>query len=180
MPHIFNITYRKNSFKSVSAFIYISLKTKKVRTFYLLWPNDRKSDAKSLYPVAKEQRCFQCSIIYHNSEKSNTKSENFVMVIWTLFADRRIRRTFFLLIIIHGASTMSLRWIRRIWVPTKFVLCLKRFCLIIFEKWVAKLLGFAIINAWQHFGNRKSVNQNNWCNWSKKRRVFTQNLNKYS
>jgi hypothetical protein len=29
-----------------------------------------------------------------------------------------------------------------------------------FKKWIANLRGFAIINAWQHFGNRKSVSQN--------------------
>ena len=29
-----------------------------------------------------------------------------------------------------------------------------------FQKWVAKLPGFAIINAWQHFGNRKSASHN--------------------
>jgi hypothetical protein len=33
-----------------------SLKIKSARAFYLLRPNDRKSDASSLYPVAKEQR----------------------------------------------------------------------------------------------------------------------------
>ena len=29
-----------------------------------------------------------------------------------------------------------------------------------FKKWIAKLPGFAIINAWQHFGNRKSASHN--------------------
>ena len=28
------------------------------------------------------------------------------------------------------------------------------------SKWVAKLPRFAIINAWQHFGNRKSASHN--------------------
>ena len=28
------------------------------------------------------------------------------------------------------------------------------------EKWLANLWGFAIINAWQHFGNRKSASHN--------------------
>jgi hypothetical protein len=28
------------------------------------------------------------------------------------------------------------------------------------QKWVVKLPGFAIINAWQHFGNRKSASHN--------------------
>ena len=26
-----------------------------------------------------------------------------------------------------------------------------------FKKWIANLQGFVIINAWQHFGNRKSA-----------------------
>ena len=35
------------------------------------------------------------------------------------------------------------------------------FCCVTFQKWVAKLTGFAIINAWQHFGNRKLASHNN-------------------
>ena len=34
------------------------------------------------------------------------------------------------------------------------------FYCVTFQKWVAKLPGFAIINAWQHFGNRKSASHN--------------------
>ena len=33
----------------------------------------------------------------------------------------------------------------------------KRLLLRTFQKWVAKLQGFAIINAWQHLGKRKSA-----------------------
>ena len=39
------------------------------------------------------------------------------------------------------------------------------FYCVTFQKWGAKLPGFAIINAWQHFGNRKSASHNKWCNW---------------
>ena len=35
------------------------------------------------------------------------------------------------------------------------------FYCVTFEKLVANLQEFAIIKAWQHFGNRKSVSQNN-------------------
>jgi len=35
-----------------------------------------------------------------------------------------------------------------------------RFYCVTFEKLVANLTGFAIINAWQHFGNRKSASHN--------------------
>ena len=34
------------------------------------------------------------------------------------------------------------------------------FYCVTFQKWVAKVIGFAIINAWQHFGNRKSASHN--------------------
>ena len=34
------------------------------------------------------------------------------------------------------------------------------FYCVTFQKLVAKLRGFAIINAWQHFGNRKSASHN--------------------
>ena len=37
---------------------------------------------------------------------------------------------------------------------------------------------FDIINAWQHFGNKKSVSQNKLCNRSKKAVFLQRNLNK--
>jgi len=42
-----------------------------------------------------------------------------------------------------------------------YVFILKRgFYCVTFQKEVAKLPGFAIINTWQHFGNRKSASHN--------------------
>lgn len=45
-------------------------------------------------------------------------------------------------------------------------------------KAVAFFDDFGIINAWQHFGNKKSVSQNKLCNRSKKRHFHNENLNK--
>lgn len=40
------------------------------------------------------------------------------------------------------------------------------------------LAKFDQIILWQHFGNKKSVSQNNMCNRDKNKAFFTQNLNK--
>lgn len=82
------------------------------------------------------------------------------MVIWTPFADRRIRRTFFLLIIYTWCQYHVIKVDKENMGTDKVRTILKRFCCIIFEKWVAKLPGFAIINAWQYFGSRKSASYN--------------------
>jgi hypothetical protein len=46
------------------------------------------------------------------------------------------------------------------------------------DKKVALLFDFVIIVLWQHFGNKKSVGQNNLCNWSRKSAHLYQSLNK--
>lgn len=46
------------------------------------------------------------------------------------------------------------------------------------EKTVALFVIFVTINTWQHFGNRKSVNQNKLCNGSKKGAFSQQKLNR--
>ena len=45
-------------------------------------------------------------------------------------------------------------------------------------KKIAFFADFSIINAWQHFGNKKSVDQNKLCNRINKPVNLQQNLNK--